>query len=1567
MIVTNSGDTTLTVDFEGFVAPDSASVALSSYVLTNASGERVYVKGVEISYSVLDSGTGALSGTGLTSNTFLPGVGHGVTAPAFLTLGDPFHEVFLPIVAADSTTFTLDALVPTADPTGGIIPWEVTLGVTGVTLTINKPVNGDDYTLEVSGLSEPDGTPFAATDTFTAAVSQPQVTSATQLDEGQIVVTFSEAMRNDSDLTDPSQYTFTGPSTVRVKRVYALSETQVMLTTVGLEDGAYTLTVNATGTPHDLAGNPMDPVFNTAAFTGSPALASRSVFVDHGPIAKPTLSIQTGATATIDSPTQITLPTATIDPSHVGLYITLSGTAINAGSYRITTRVSATVVRVAASFSLPDASNGAISWDLYDPRNGQIADDPSDVTVRVNGGDVTPDAVIGLLGQVVLPSVPDPADNVEVDYCWVCNPVVDVRRLNSQEFRLNNWNRDLGRPVDSYQHKYRYNNVLVQPETYVPLDIQATVAQPLQRDLKYRAYERAYSVALNDPNLLLLNSPNPRIAFPPLSRTIESTFVDYQATTLPENNTTAPWVLNGTGNASVASYLLSVEDTTTGPFPGGEPFYWERGLDLSYPHVFAIAWRNVVTSVNAYDGVFSGVSVGYADDQKAIVLGYLNDGGTNKIGILRAKQGNDPSLLTAWTGGVDAFGSPTEAPVEVDWSVIHSYRIFREQTGTISVYLDGSVTPILRVLPGDLPYLEELNAPFDSLQGAFFGSLSREAQNQSDWSFVRYTTIPINPLQSKPSVFVSYEATTPPEEASQPWVPVGFHGTDTIASSDFLVLDSTSATDDLSSDAAGLVGGDFRGFTRIEPLLSESHSTVLDAKVSLLTHTHGIEPDAAMVAIDDGTRLMQLSLFPETSSPKFSYGGRSLPDEFSPFSWDVNGAETPSMSGQYLRITDDSNADGLVYSYEDASGVGSTSRVVGHTNDYMFEFRVNVESYVADIGGFCGVMTSVYDSLRSVGVMFEEIAGQRYVTLQSDGVAIVGGQFAYDWFDGEFHTYRVSKSTTGDLVSLFIDSEFATSVAYSLFDVPVASITGLVSFGSSTPISTLAQSTTLWAYANFWRVNSGVRKFAGLWKGYDSDSLTGYHLPIITDGLNASVAGNVLTDSLADFVADGVQNDDPVVIDTGGNKGVYYVTAVNPTSLVLSAPFPVQPSLVAYRVVAETDWSTLHKYRIVKDPQGGVSVFLDAQTEPWIHANYNGLDLPPSALGVPGVVANGLPSVTWGAFDPENISQTYWDYVRLGAVRSQSELGIVPHHQVLNQRNIMASYEHHRTTISHDHTNFWSESEGIPPQTEPDLLRDENLTAYTLLNEGTPLVPSTQTYEVRSPQAVLTTLVGLNRPEDVLNTQAFLLNDGQQQVQIVVPDDVLYNCLKVIERTEGESSLIAPFDDECQPDFGTFYYQNEVCLNYDGSVLPEDDSAASTVWTKASDDDAHQFSSVFGGVLTYGTDSTGTRTVYRNNTPLPDAPSLQTEVKFRLRVNQDSTGGLGDSQIRVGFSSSAPGFTVGLAFVTQASGDRYVLAVDLNNGQTVGGIPFDFYDGAYHEYRLIRDPSSASVRIFIDS
>lgn len=1414
-------------------------------------------------------------------------------------------------------------------------------------------LTGDGYSFQANFVAQ------------TGVIDRPRVISATFLPEtGTVLVGFDQQMRvEDETLTNPGDYAITGPTTVTIKRVRSYNDTMVALETSGLGAGDYTLTVS-TSTPKDIAGNPIDPLFNTVIFTSAIPETTRSVFTDKGPIAKPPLTLQTGTGATLDTYNEITLPGASLTANEVGKYVTLAGGSLNGGTFRISSLLGTTRVRLAnASFTLPDPDSGSLTWEVFDPRNGEIADDPADVAVRINGSPVTPEAVVGLLGQIVLNAAPLPDDDVKIDYSWCCNPTVEFRRLNSREFRLNAWNRDTGYPRDASQHKYRYNNVTITPAVYEASNLTAKLDQPVSRELHYRAYERAYTPVLNDPTLLLLNSPTHRIAYPPARRIVSESFVTYEGIGLPESQVTNAWTRLGGGVASSASGLLTIDDDSTGTYPTGKPIYWTRPLDLTFDHIFAMSWRFSLDVVNDFEGVFTGVAAGYSDDRVAVVVGFLEDGGTKQIGLLKRGYGDDPSTATAWTGGIDATDNPTGVAADLDWSELHSIRIFRDRDGSIGVFIDGDVDPTLRVTADELPFLEEVNASFDNIQGAFFGSLSRPARSSSTWDFVRYLVQPTNPRQTSASSFVNYEANVVPEADVKPWTPVGFHGTETILSTDFLLLDATSATDSSTATDVGLVGGDYRGFVRFEPLLSRASEFVVDAKVQLITQTHGISDLGLMFAVDDGNRLMQVALFPDLATPKFSYGGRSLPEDFSPYTWTALGGQTGAMAGRILRITDSSVGDGKVYYIDDTEPVGDT-RVIASSLDYILEGRLKVGSYTTDGSGFAGAFLQAFDGTRSVGLLLEEVAGVKRVAFHSDGATI--SSVIFDWDDGEFHTYRLSKSTSGNLVSLFIDGEYVGSEAYSNFAAPPPNPIGQVSFGSSTPASSASLSVVDWAYCNAWRVRSDLKHYIGLWRGSDSDSLLGYHLPLKASGRGAQVQGNTLADANASFVAASVASGDALVVDAGPNRGVYEIASVvGPNNLTIVGTWPAAPSLVDYRIIKEIDWTTIHKFRLARDPQGEVALYVDAEPEPLVRVTYGSLTLPTSGTGIVQTLSDGLPAIAWGSFDAENLAQSSWDFVRYGITLAPTEQRIAPHHQTLNQWNVMHSPERLFTTLPHTLTDFKSSSTGQPPKTDPDFLASVGLTAFTILNEGTPLVPQTQTFEVRAPFPVQEFVSALNRPEDVLNSDGdFSLNDSSRRFKLLVPNDVLYSSLDIIEQLDtGVTDLIRPFDDGCSPNISGLKYTSEVCLTYDGSILPETDTAAPTPWELVSETPADVSASAFSGILTYTT--AGSKTAYRNNSPLPDAPSLQSEARFRLKLLNDATSGTGDSQVRFGLS--APGMTVALAFITTPLAERYVLVLDLNNGNILGSATFDFLDGAFHDYRIVRDPSAGTVQVFIDS
>jgi hypothetical protein len=98
-----------------------------------------------------------------------------------------------------------------------------------------------------------------------AAVA-PRLSSASVSDSSTIRLTFNSAMTNNDDLTEPMNYTFTGPSTITTAAVVRVDSSHVDVHISGTlqSNMTYRVTVeNVTNT----SGVTIDPDYNTAAFT----------------------------------------------------------------------------------------------------------------------------------------------------------------------------------------------------------------------------------------------------------------------------------------------------------------------------------------------------------------------------------------------------------------------------------------------------------------------------------------------------------------------------------------------------------------------------------------------------------------------------------------------------------------------------------------------------------------------------------------------------------------------------------------------------------------------------------------------------------------------------------------------------------------------------------------------------------------------------------------------------------------------------------------------------------------------------------------------------------------------------------------------------------------------------------------------------------------------------------------------------------------------------------------------------------------------------------------------------
>ena len=318
-------------------------------------------------------------------------------------------------------------------------------------------------------------------------------------------------------------------------------------------------------------------------------------------------------------------------------------------------------------------------WTLSDPRFGQIADDPSDVSVLVNGLPASVDAVFGLLGAVVLSLKPAPADTVSIDYSWLKDPPLQFERLNSPEFVLN---QTPGKGLSGFPgHTYRTRSTLVDPRD--PRTVRSP-ALPLRTWWKYKGLERGYTASLNDPNTLLTNVPNNRVAYPVLEATVFETVTRYDPTTLPED-ASDPWTLEGTGTVSLASGggELVIVDSNSHQGPGESPPFYSHKADFTFPSTVSSAFRMRITDPVS-DGAFTGVGFGVSDGPVTALVGFLETTATNQSSaIVRANAVKAAYGLHLVTTGVHIPNDDSDAVDVVDATDLTSLIILANRTKSL--------------------------------------------------------------------------------------------------------------------------------------------------------------------------------------------------------------------------------------------------------------------------------------------------------------------------------------------------------------------------------------------------------------------------------------------------------------------------------------------------------------------------------------------------------------------------------------------------------------------------------------------------------------------------------------------------------------------------------------------------------------------------------------------------------------------------------------------------------------------------------------------------------------------
>lgn len=745
-----------------------------------------------------------------------------------------------------------------------------------------------------------------------------------------------------------------------------------------------------------------------------------------------------------------------------------------------------------------------------------------------------------------------------------------------------------------------------------------------------------------------------------------------------------------------------------------------------------------------------------------------------QVGILTSR--GFPELEGSW----NAFAA--------DWTGYQTYRLARDPSGGVGVFVSGSVSPSASVAQADLPDASSIDAEFDVIQQVYFGTIGRESKSSSDWQFVRVNVQPVDANLIENNKQVDYQASTTPElDPDTPWITYGQAGIERVLAPGLLLVDSTASASAADMPQLGLVPGAYRGYVRYEPILSTDNALVAEFRMGADYWTSSVSDRAFGLFMADPDFSVQLAFLQSSPTPAVTTG--TVADPFVLVNGDtliVQIGSEPSVTVSFLIPPGTNTAVSVAARINAVLGFPFASASSGHVTlsspdlGASATFSIISGSSLAKLGlspgKYFGSDSSPEPKMSWFGANLPELDDPTWVrsggqsaslfnrvlravdSSTSDYVAwtledpLVTNQVlgnGADWkLDVRLSVLSFSPGPTITTTSPYQDLDFAgalvsvdegpsgKNVELHLAVAPSgAQYLNLLTYDSSSGTLVVVSQ-----YAFAWN-DGGVHTF----NVYTAKSINS--LMILADGvvltpsagpaptyhgLSAGVSGPSMS-----FGSGG----EPV---SGSDIRVcrsvvdWYSVATFADSKISDSSAASRRFIGVYRggppdvlssyYLHQVDWAPLHTYRVMRDPSAGLQVYLDGAATPAIAVPYDVLTLPPSDSSFLFAAARGRPFIAFGAFSPTELSRTRWDFVRYSIGKITLTDLLVPPHQVLNQANVIASPDHLRTQEPHQHQGFTVYSRGAPID---EFMSDDDVQAVTILGDGTPPVPATQDLEVR--------------------------------------------------------------------------------------------------------------------------------------------------------------------------------------------------------------------------------------------
>ena len=785
-------------------------------------------------------------------------------------------------------------------------------------------------------------------------------------------------------------------------------------------------------------------------------------------------------------------------------------------------------------------------------------------------------------------------------------------------------------------------------------------------------------------------------------------------------------------------------------------------LPHDVPPFAAVAARGDTVRFRIPDGAQAGV-------YEVLACGVEDDGdGSYTVSVSPAFP-VDPDVF----GGRDAT-----VVVEVRWDLQPvSLRLVADTATRDTVLYLGGAVPSSTISVSELPTTTEPADTYLTLptQGgaAFWGSAARHGTGVSEWAFVRVGVQPdATTYHYRGSTVTAPTGTTPDVPLDGWFVEEAFgHGSVALGRQ---VIEHTAT----STASVGAV----YGYSRTEPFFDERVVIDFDFTVEVETSSG---TGGGQVVLDNGTRRVVLSTV-------------AYVDPVGPTPRRLATVPTASILGTRLPTLDgwDIDADTATVGLLDFRGVTVTASAAGQSYLWGRDLPVGTD----------GTVDTVADAeflTDAPGPLIRIPAGGRTVELgvasAPDRVVLLASgvevaSFPFAWDDGQPHRYRVLTNAIADAVSVLADGTVLGTAALSLFPAGPRRVV----FG----VAVTAACQAVWFAASAHPMFApNVRRTLGIaspYPGVNLGSINAWTLPR-SDGTTA------------------------------------------PNSSPLAS-------------VIQMDWTSEMRVRVRLDPQWGATLYrpdlplptggpwatdTTRPSDGWVNVEYPRL---------PQAVDGDFGRVSFGGLASLVLSRSLWGDLRYQIRTVNSSDFIAPQGMTLNRYNVITSGELRNdtqpevvtvpvdgrtvslvpsninasrvftvvigsTVVPSTGWTFDADTQTVTLATDPPVGTTEATVSFvpgtpvtqtylcsqplyqgvTLLNEGTPPVPASQT---DASTRVVEAGAAINDLGDTLVDPGFTLNDPTRYVTFTDPEEERYDSLEFCEVDNGgQRNLISTLCD----------------------------------------------------------------------------------------------------------------------------------------------------------------------------